>query len=162
MIRLERMMKLPALILSLTLLSGCSMSAGPFIFWSSADATSVGMTESERLYQDGLNAFQHTDYGLAQQKFQASVEANPKFAVAWLGLAGSYDQLRRFDLADRAYQEVERLTGPTASLLNNRGYSQFLRGDLNKARGFYASALRLAPGDATIINNIAMVDARRN
>ncbi|TMJ35509.1 MAG: tetratricopeptide repeat protein, partial [Alphaproteobacteria bacterium] len=47
--------------------------------------------------------FRNGDYGLAEQKFRKAVEVTPKDAEAWLGLAASYDQLRRFDLADNAY-----------------------------------------------------------
>src|SRR5262249_18841631 len=45
--------------------------------------------------------FREGNYGLAEEKFRKAVEVTPKDAEAWLGLAASYDQLRRFDLADK-------------------------------------------------------------
>ena len=48
---------------------------------------------------------------------------------------------RRFDLADRAYAQVEKLSGRHATLLNNRGYSYMLRGDLSKARADLSAAI---------------------
>ncbi len=154
------MMKLIALALSLTLLTGCTWSAGPLMLWGRGNAVILS-EDADRFYADGMDAFHRTDYALAQEKFQAAVEANPKMAAAWLGLAGSYDYLRRFDLADRAYREVERLTGPTPSLLNNRGYSHYLQGNLVKARALYEEAARLAPNDPIIAANIEMLHARK-
>ena len=49
------------------------------------------------------------------------------------GLAASYDQLKRWELADRAYGEAIKIAGPTADILNNRGYSYLLRGDIRRA-----------------------------
>ena len=59
---------------------------------------------------------------------------HPRDAEAWLGLAASYDRLRRFDLADRAYAQAIGIVGPTAEILNNQGYSYMLRGDYKRAR----------------------------
>src|SRR5262249_10814437 len=50
--------------------------------------------------------FRSGNYGSAEEKFRKAVEVTPKDAEAWLGLAASYDQLRRFDLADKAYDKV--------------------------------------------------------
>jgi len=152
-------MKFIALALSLSVLTGCTLSAGSLMFWSSGDAV-VTSSDSERLYEEGMSAFHRTDYGLAQEKFQAAIEANPKLVAAWLGLAGSYDHLRRFDLADRAYNEVERLAGRSASLLNNRGYSYYLRGDYVKARIFYEAAEQMAPDDPVVARNIQLLQTR--
>ena len=66
---------------------------------------------------------------LAEQKFRSAVEKHPNDAEAWIGLAASYDRLRRFDLADRAYAQVLRLIGPTVEVLNDEGFSYMLRGD---------------------------------
>ena len=65
--------------------------------------------------------------------FRRAVESAKGDAEAWLGLAASYDQLKRFRLADRAYAHALRLTGPSAEFLNNRGYSYLMRGDLSRA-----------------------------
>jgi len=49
-------------------------------------------------------------YGLAEVEFRASVELKPQNAEAWLGLAASYDNLRRFDLADRSAHQPRSST----------------------------------------------------
>ncbi len=85
-----------------------------------------------------LSAFEHANkgrqyldkglYGLAETEFRASVELKPHNAEAWLGLAAAYDNLRRFDLADRAYEQAIRIVGATPEILNNQGFSYMLRG----------------------------------
>ncbi len=77
--------------------------------------------------------------------FRAVVEKSPDNVTAWIGLAGSYDNIRRFDLADRAYREAIRLAGETPQILNNQGYSYMLRGDLRAARARFLKALRRDP-----------------
>ena len=54
---------------------------------------------------------------------------HPRDLEAWIGLAASYDRLRRYDLADRAYDQAMKIAGPSAEILNNKGYSYMLRGD---------------------------------
>ena len=65
--------------------------------------------------------FRNENYGLAAQAYQKAVEQTPKDAEAWLGLAASYDHLRRFDLADQAYERVLQLGAKNATILNNAG-----------------------------------------
>ena len=74
--------------------------------------------------------FQEGNFGLAQRYFQDAVEKAPKDVAAWIGLAASYDRLGRFDLADRAYRSAVKLSGRTVQILNNEGYSNMLRGNL--------------------------------
>jgi Flp pilus assembly protein TadD len=81
----------------------------------------------------GKRFFRDGNYGLAERHFRRAAEAGPRDAEAWLGLAAAYDRLKRFDLADRAYAQLLRITGPTAEVLNNIGYSYMLRGDYKRA-----------------------------
>jgi Flp pilus assembly protein TadD len=106
----------------------------------------------------GIQRYYEGNFGLSQHYFQDAVEKTPKDATAWVGLAASYDRLGRFDLADRSYAAAERLVGHTPSLLNNEGYSYMLRGELRKARVKFDDALRLDPGNATAINNLALLN----
>jgi Flp pilus assembly protein TadD len=106
----------------------------------------------------GIQRFYEGNFGLAQQYFQNAVEKTPKDATAWVGLAASYDRLGRFDLADRSYAAAAKLVGNTPNILNDEGYSFMLRGELTKARAKFDAALRLDPGNASAINNLALLN----
>jgi Flp pilus assembly protein TadD len=106
----------------------------------------------------GVQRFYEGNFGLSQQYFQDAVEVTPRDATAWMGLAASYDRLGRFDLADRSYASAVKLAGQTPSILNNEGYSFMLRGQLKKARAKFEAALRADPGNATAINNLALLN----
>jgi len=101
--------------------------------------------------------FRNESYGLAAQSFRKAVELTPKDAEAWLGLAASYDHLRRFDLADQAYEKVLQLGAQNATILNNAGYSQLLRGNLASARRFLLRAYELEPDNPYIQNNLKLL-----
>jgi Flp pilus assembly protein TadD len=106
----------------------------------------------------GIEYFNRGNFGLAERYFQDAVEKAPKDASAWIGLAASYDRLGRFDLADRAYQSAIRLVGETTAILNNRGYSYMLRGNLVAARRDFLKAYKREPGNPTIANNLKLLD----
>jgi Flp pilus assembly protein TadD len=107
----------------------------------------------------GLEYFKKGSYGLAERYFRDAVEKSPKDAEAWIGLAASYDRLRRFDLADQAYAQATKLTGETVQILNDRGYSYMLRGDLAKARAKFQKAYALDPTNPTITNNLQLLNS---
>ena len=107
--------------------------------------------EGSKLLAKGL-------YGLAEVEFRKSVEMNGRSAQAWLGLAASYDNLRRFDLADRAYVQVRKILGPTAEVINNEGYSQLMRGNIRKARAMFEQAHTMDPANPVINRNLAKVN----
>ena len=107
----------------------------------------------------GMEHFSRGDYGLAQRYFRDAVEKAPKDATAWIGLAASYDRVRRFDLADGAYAAAIKLTGETVQILNNEGYSYMLRGNLTKARAKFLKAYELDPTNPTITNNLELLNA---
>ena len=81
-------------------------------------------------------------------------------AQAWLGLAASYDQIGRFDQADKAYGKTQELMGSTPSVLNNLGYSYILRGNLDRARSTLAAAYTGDPRNPYIKNNIDILNER--
>ena len=111
----------------------------------------------------GKRHYREKNYGLAEQHFRRTAEKLPRDGEAWLGLAASYDRLKRYDLADRAYAQALSIFGPRPEVINNIGYSYMLRGDLRKARQKFAEAQAKDPENPTIANNIALVDeaARR-
>jgi Flp pilus assembly protein TadD len=105
----------------------------------------------------GRMNFRQGNYGLAERYFRRAVEAGPREAEAWLGLAASYDRLKRFDLADRAYRQLYAMLGRTPEVLNNQGYSYMLRGDYAHAREILAEAQAKDPKNPYIANNIALL-----
>ena len=110
----------------------------------------------------GKEHFGRGNYGMAERYFRDAVEKAPKDATAWIGLAASYDRLRRFDLADQAYAQAVRLTGETVRILNNQGYSYMLRGDLAQARRKLQRAYELDPTNPTVIDNLELLNGSRS
>ena len=106
----------------------------------------------------GKKYFRAQDFGLAERHFRRAVEAQSKDAEAWLGLAASYDRLKRFDLADRAYDEAIGLVGHTPEILNNQGFSHLLRGDHRRARTLFIAAQAKDPRNPYIKNNLALAE----
>ena len=102
--------------------------------------------------------FKNGKYGLAEKQYRLAVEKTPRNAEAWLGLAASYDHLRRFDLADKAYTSVRQLIGDRPSVLNNIGYSYILRSDLDKAKHKLLEAYNMDPENPHILNNIRILN----
>jgi Flp pilus assembly protein TadD len=126
------------------------------------EPTDVKYYPSDEPVRMGLEQFNRGNYGLSQQYFKAAVEKAPKDVTAWVGLAASYDRLRRFDLADQAYAQAIRLGGETVQILNDQGYSYMLRGNLSAARRKFEQAYTLDPTNPTIANNLVLLnDSRR-
>ena len=105
----------------------------------------------------GKKYFRQGSYGLAERSFRKAVELHPKDAEAWIGLAASYDRLKRFDLADRAYANAIKLVGATPEILNNQGFSYMLRGDYGRARATLLAARAKDPASPYIQNNLQML-----
>ena len=105
----------------------------------------------------GKRQYRIGNYGLAESHFRHAVELHPRDAEAWLGLAASYDRLRRFDLADRAYAQAIRIVGPKVAILNNQGYSYMLRGDYKRARATLLKAQRMDPKNKYVANNLRLL-----
>ncbi len=106
----------------------------------------------------GKRQYRVGNYGLAEKHFRHAVEQHPRDAEAWLGLAASYDRLRRFDLADRAYAQAIRIVGPTVVILNNEGYSYMLRGNYARARATLLKAKRKDPHNKFVDNNLRLLN----
>jgi Flp pilus assembly protein TadD len=107
----------------------------------------------------GKKYFRAADFGLAERHFRRAVEQHPRDLESWVGLAASYDRLRRFDFADRAYDQAIKISGPTAELLNNWGYSYMLRGDYRRARETLIKAQAQDPSNPYIRNNLELLEA---
>jgi Tetratricopeptide repeat len=108
--------------------------------------------------QLGKKFFRANNFGLAEKSFRNAVQKHPRDAEAWVGLAASYDRLRRFDLADRAYSEAVRLIGPTVEILNDQGFSYMLRGDYARARQKLDQARSRDPRNPYVQANLQLLD----
>jgi tetratricopeptide (TPR) repeat protein len=107
--------------------------------------------------QRGKKYFRSNNFGLAEKSFRSAAEKHPRDAEAWIGLAASYDRLRRFDLADRAYTEALRLVGPTAEVLNDEGFSYMLRGDYERAHKLLEQAQTKDPANPYVQANLDLL-----
>jgi len=125
------------------------------------EPTDVKYYPSDEPVRLGLEHFNRGRYGIAQRYFKDAVEKSPRDVTAWVGLAASYDRLRRFDLADQAYAQAIRLGGETVQILNDQGYSLMLRGDLSGARKKFNKAYQLDPGNPVIANNLELLNGSR-
>jgi Flp pilus assembly protein TadD len=140
----------------LALSSPAASAPDPSAF-TPAEAANAATADDQDDLSIGKRQFRGGDYGLAEQHFRRAVEARPGDVEAWVGLAAAYDELKRFDLADRAYAQLVRIAGPRAEILNNRGYSYMLRGDLRRARRDLAAARTKDPSNPQIEANLQLL-----
>lgn len=108
--------------------------------------------------QLGKRYFRSNNFALAEKSFRSAVQKRPNDAEAWTGLAASYDRLRRFDLADRAYAQALRIVGPTAEILNDQGFSYMLRGDYVRAKKKLEEARARDPANPYVQANLQLLE----
>ena len=142
-------------LLGMVALGGCQSAA-----IDATETTSIASARALPGARDLSTAkthFREANYGLAEKHFRKAVELNAGNAEGWMGLAASYDQLGRFDFADRAYTQALKLAGRKPQLINNMGYSQLLRGDHAKARELLMEA-RAGIADPKLVDaNLALL-----
>ncbi len=149
------------LVCTIPLLAACNSTGGLSSFGNGISEITLPETvepvpDGEALKTAKLQ-FAEGNYGHAARYYERAVEFSPNSAEAWLGLAASYDRVRRFDLADRAYREAGHLIGDRAEYYNNVGYSYLLRGEPVKARTKFLQAYELDPTSTTIHNNLELL-----
>ena len=144
-----------AVLAAALMAAGCTTSA--------IDATNTtaiapaAQDVSEADLSAGQEHFRQANYGLAEKHFRKAVELRADNAEAWMGLAAAYDQLGRFDFADRAYDQLVAVAGRLPEIVNNMGYSQLLRGNKQKARTLLLEA-KAGMADPTVVDaNLALL-----
>ncbi|WP_322885666.1 tetratricopeptide repeat protein (plasmid) [Sinorhizobium medicae] len=154
----RRTTELALAIVSAVLLSSCQTSE--VLSSADVDPTSAvtGGDVSRSDLDQGKLQFMNGNYGLAEKHFREAVELRRDNAEALMGLAACYDRLGRFDLADRTYSQLLKVAGRQPRIVNNMGYSHYLRGEKAKARTLLLESRAALPGDKTIEANLALLD----
>ncbi len=153
---------LVVLMLAAAPLWGCSsanIGASP---WGNskldiAEIKNIGSYEPELALTEARAHFRNHDFGHSAAFYKRVVELQPKNPEGYIGLAASYDRLRRFDLADRVYEALYGLSGASAQYYNNVGYSYMLRGNFKAAHTNFRKAEKLAPDNLVISNNLQLL-----
>jgi Flp pilus assembly protein TadD len=122
-----------------------------------AELSNIGDYTAERALSEGRAHFRNSDFGYSAALYKRAVELAPGDVQAYVGLSASYDRLGRFDLADRVYASLYKITGGTAQYYNNLGYSFMLRGKLTEALANFRKAQALEPENVVIANNIQIL-----
>jgi Flp pilus assembly protein TadD len=145
-----------AAIAAVLMMSGCTTS-GVDTTKTTAIQPATKDVDTSDLAQ-GKAQFRDANYGLAEKHFRKAVELKADNAEAWMGLAASYDELGRFDFADRAYGQLLKVAGRKPQIVNNMGYSQLLRGNRKKAKALLLEA-KAGMADPTVVNaNLALLN----
>jgi Flp pilus assembly protein TadD len=157
----RRITTFAALALASGLLAGCETTGQSAGVDSAAVTASFGGVSRNPAGDDDLKLakdhFRNGNFGLAEKHFRLAVEQSQDNLEAVIGLAAALDQLGRFDLADKLYGDAMRISGGSAVVLNNRGYSFYLRRDFRKARVDFQAALRKDPQNAMARRNLALL-----
>ena len=147
-------------LLLCSLLPACTNTLDELAADHSAEPSVFATLPAEKPLAQGKRYYREGQFGLAEQAFRRAVELNKSDPEAWLGLAASYDQLRRFDQARRAYDVLIKLVGQTPIVLNNLGYHYMLQGEYEKARQTLLAAQRNDPENAVVRHNIDLIETR--
>jgi len=144
-----------AAMIAAVIISGCT--TGAVDKTETTAIAPVAQDISEADLNAGKAQFREANYGLAEKHYRKAVELRADNAEAWMGLAASYDQLGRFDFADRAYEQLLKVAGRKPQIVNNMGYSQLLRGNRKKAKALLLEA-RNGMADTTVVDaNLALL-----
>lgn len=153
--------KLSICVIGGALLAGCQTMQAYENTYNKDAALEGNILPSDAPVVKGQKHYMAGRYGLAQVQYMKAVETNPQNLDAWLGLAASYDRLKRFDLAQRSYKSAIKIGGRTSTVLNNLGYSYLLQGNVKAARRNLMAARKLDPENPNIQANLALLEKGR-
>jgi Flp pilus assembly protein TadD len=151
-----------ALAIAVVPLTACSSANIGASTWGNskleiAEIKNIGNYTPELALTEARAHFRNNDFGHSAAFYKRVVELQPKNPEGYIGLAASYDQLRRFDLADRVYEALYELSGSSAQYFNNVGYSYMLRGNFKAALTNFRKAEKLDPDSIVISNNLQLL-----
>ena len=153
---------LVALAIAVAPLTACSSANVGASTWGNSKLTAtevknIGSYTPELALAEARAHFRNNDFGHSATFYKRVVELQPKNPEGYVGLAASYDRLRRFDLSDRVYQALYELSGSSAQYYNNVGYSYMLRGNFKAALTNFRKAESLEPDSIVISNNLQIL-----
>ncbi len=160
--RYKNFLKYGVLATAVLALSGCTATGlGGSSFGGAptqiADISDRGNFTADRALAEARSQFRNNNFGYSAAFYKKYTELTPQSPEGYVGLGASYDRLGRFDLSDRVYASLKRITGETAQYYNNVGYSYMLRGNLRAALSNFRKAEALDPGNMIITNNIQLL-----
>ncbi len=154
----HRILTATAAMAAVLMITGCTTSGVDTTKTTAIQPVAKDVSATDLV--EGKIQFREANYGLAENHFRKAVELKADNAEAWMGLAASYDELGRFDFADRAYDQLLRVAGRKPQIINNMGYSQLLRGNRKKAKALLLEA-RAGMADPTVVDaNLALLNKR--
>ena len=156
------MLRYCVLVLAVLAVTSCDETSGLGSTFGEApptaeDTSSREFFEGERLLVEANTQFRARNFGNAYTLYKRVLDVAPEDPNAWLGFAASSDMLRRFDKSDFAYAKLKPVIGDRVVYLNNFGYSQLLRGNLQAARQYFLRAYEIDPSNEITANNLEML-----
>jgi Flp pilus assembly protein TadD len=148
-----RYSSLPVLVALLSMPLGACSTAFEDALIDGGPEYSQFASQQATLRDRAKAAFRQSDFAGAERTFRAALAKDPLDPEAWLGFAAASDRLGRFEAADKAYAQVIAIAGRRGEVVNNMGWSQWLRGNRDAAKLLFAEALTLAPGNPVIAAN---------
>jgi len=93
-------------------------------------------------------------------ELSTSISLDPKLSQAHSLLAVAYDQKGLSERSRESHARALNAARNDALALNNSGYSLYLKGDYRGASDQLKRAVKLAPNDPRILNNLALAQCR--
>jgi hypothetical protein len=117
-----------------------------------------GTTPFARAYQEGRTELASGHSGLAIVAFERALRIDPTSVKAMNGIGAAYDDLKRYDIAQRYYQQALRAEPHNPDTLNNIAVSLQLAHDPTASEWFQQAA-QADPANPVIKANIAVAQA---
>jgi tetratricopeptide (TPR) repeat protein len=138
------------------LLSGCSLDV---FGWrsSAAEQDAATLVAQSANLEMARSAFNNRNYGIAISHLERELAVRPESVSALNGLGAAYDQIGRFDVAQRYYFRALALAADPSATLANLGYSAQLQGKPGEALRILELALYFDPRNETARANMQAV-----
>ena len=115
---------------------------------------------AEAHYVGGREQLAEGQYGLALEAFRKALYQEGRTPRILNAIAITYDELRRFDLAERYYLAALEIEPDSRATLNNLGRSLLRRGDFARAHATLSQAALLPGADGVVAHNLSLAEHR--